>query len=69
VRRAGSIEERIELGQILCGSPETILQQARRVKQETGAGTLDLIFTGDRDQTLRQIELFGTRVLPGLKEI
>jgi alkanesulfonate monooxygenase SsuD/methylene tetrahydromethanopterin reductase-like flavin-dependent oxidoreductase (luciferase family) len=69
VRRAGSIEERIENGQVLCGSPESILEQARRVKAETGAGTLDLIFTGDREQTLRQIELFGTQVLPRLGEI
>jgi alkanesulfonate monooxygenase SsuD/methylene tetrahydromethanopterin reductase-like flavin-dependent oxidoreductase (luciferase family) len=69
VRRGGSIEERIENGQVLCGSPDSILQQAQRVKQETGAGTLDLVFTGDRDQTLRSIELFGTKVLPRLAAI
>ena len=69
VRRAGPIEERIENGQVLCGSPDSILDQARRVKAETGAGTLDLVFTGDRDQTLRQIELFGTQVLPRLKDL
>ncbi len=69
VRRGGGIEERIENGQLLCGSPDTILAQAQRVKDETGAGTLDLVFTGDREHTLRSIELFGTKVLPRLAEI
>jgi alkanesulfonate monooxygenase SsuD/methylene tetrahydromethanopterin reductase-like flavin-dependent oxidoreductase (luciferase family) len=69
VRRAGSIDNRIENGQVLCGSPDSILRQAQRVKDETGAGTLDLVFTGNREQTLRSIELFGRRVLPRLREI
>jgi alkanesulfonate monooxygenase SsuD/methylene tetrahydromethanopterin reductase-like flavin-dependent oxidoreductase (luciferase family) len=69
IRRAGSIEERIENGQVLCGSPDSILKQAERVKEVTGAGTLDLVFSGDREHSLRSIELFGTQVLPRLWEI
>lgn len=69
VRRSGSLEERIENGQIICGSPDTVLRQCQRIKEETGAGILDLIFAGGREHTLRSIELFGDKVLPRLHEL
>jgi alkanesulfonate monooxygenase SsuD/methylene tetrahydromethanopterin reductase-like flavin-dependent oxidoreductase (luciferase family) len=69
VRMGGDIQDRIENGQILCGSPDSILQQAQRIHEHTGAGVFDLIFGGSHDHALRSIELFGTKVLPRLREI
>ncbi|HEX5368318.1 MAG TPA: hypothetical protein VFY10_02785, partial [Dehalococcoidia bacterium] len=69
VRLGGELHARIENAQILCGSPDTILRQARRLQDEVGAGILDLIFPGDRETSLHSIELFGAKVLPRLHEI
>jgi len=61
--------ERIEHGQLLAGSPDTVLAQARRIRDEVGAGILEVVFSPmGREKTLRSIELFGTRVLPRLHE-
>jgi alkanesulfonate monooxygenase SsuD/methylene tetrahydromethanopterin reductase-like flavin-dependent oxidoreductase (luciferase family) len=69
IRAGGSVDERIENGQILCGNPDQILQQAMRLHDELGAGILDLIFPGSRETVARSIELFGREVLPRLHEI
>ena len=62
--------ERVENGQLLAGSPDTVLAQARRIRDEVGAGILEVAFTPlGRERTLRAIELFGTAVLPRLRDI
>ena len=68
--QAHALKERIELGQALVGSPDTVLGQVQDVQQKLGAGILDLIFlaTG-HDKTLKALELFGTRVLPRMREL
>ena len=64
------LDDRIELGQMLAGSPETVLGQIRTIREKLGAGILDLIFQPvGRDKTLRAIELFGTRVLPRMRDL
>jgi alkanesulfonate monooxygenase SsuD/methylene tetrahydromethanopterin reductase-like flavin-dependent oxidoreductase (luciferase family) len=63
------LAERIELGQIVVGSPETVLKQVRRIHDELGAGIIDLpvgVQLGER--TMRSIELFGSKVLPRMRE-
>jgi alkanesulfonate monooxygenase SsuD/methylene tetrahydromethanopterin reductase-like flavin-dependent oxidoreductase (luciferase family) len=67
----GEIHERIENGQLLAGSPETILKQIIRVRDEIGAGMLDLSLGAATlgDKTLRSIEMFGTKVLPRMREL
>jgi alkanesulfonate monooxygenase SsuD/methylene tetrahydromethanopterin reductase-like flavin-dependent oxidoreductase (luciferase family) len=61
--------ERVEKGQILLGSPETVWKQICRVRDEVGAGILDLFPTVPiADRTRRSIELFGTKLLPRLHE-
>ena len=63
------VAERIEQGQLLAGGPDTVLAQARRIGDELGAGILELVFSPmSRERTLHAIELFGTRVLPRLRE-
>jgi alkanesulfonate monooxygenase SsuD/methylene tetrahydromethanopterin reductase-like flavin-dependent oxidoreductase (luciferase family) len=67
----GEITERIERGQLLAGSPETVLKQIIRVRDEIGAGMLDLSLGAATlgDKTLRSIEMFGTKVLPRMREL
>jgi len=62
--------ERIEQGQLLAGSPDTVLAQARRIREELGAGILEVVFAHvPREKSLRAIELFGTGVLPRLRDL
>jgi alkanesulfonate monooxygenase SsuD/methylene tetrahydromethanopterin reductase-like flavin-dependent oxidoreductase (luciferase family) len=70
VRSAGDLEERIATGQILAGAPATVLAQAAAVGRELGAGILELAFIAPTpDKRRRSIELFGTEVLPRLREL
>ncbi len=65
-----NLQERIEIAQVLVGSPDTVVKQIERIRNEIGAGILDCplaVQLGDR--TLRSIELFGTEVLPRIREL
>lgn len=65
-----SLEDRIALGQLLAGSPDTVLKQVIAIRDELGAGILDLSFVPvGREKALRAIELFGTKVLPRMHEL
>ena len=64
------LDERIELGQLLAGDPERVLSQIRGIRDELGAGILDLTFAPvGRDKMLRAIEQFGKDVLPRMREL
>jgi alkanesulfonate monooxygenase SsuD/methylene tetrahydromethanopterin reductase-like flavin-dependent oxidoreductase (luciferase family) len=66
----GNTEQRIDTGQLLAGSPETVLAQADRVRRELGVGILELIFAAPTPDTARRsLELFGGSVLPHLREL
>jgi alkanesulfonate monooxygenase SsuD/methylene tetrahydromethanopterin reductase-like flavin-dependent oxidoreductase (luciferase family) len=71
LRSRGEIHERIEKGQLLAGSPETVLKQVIRIRDEIGAGMLDLTLGAPHlvEKTARSIEMFGTRVLPRMREL
>jgi alkanesulfonate monooxygenase SsuD/methylene tetrahydromethanopterin reductase-like flavin-dependent oxidoreductase (luciferase family) len=62
---ARDVYERIEMGQLLTGSPETVFGQVQGIQRDLGAGVLDVSFAPvGRDKTLKSMELFGTKVLP-----
>lgn len=66
----GEVFSRIEKGQVIVGSPETAIKQIKRVRDELGAGILDLSLGAQMgDKTLRSIELFGSKVLPRMHEL
>jgi hypothetical protein len=47
-----------------------VLAQVRRIRDELGAGILDLVVGAQLgDRTLHSIELFGTKVLPRMREL
>jgi len=61
--------ERIELGQVIVGSPETALKQIRRISDELGAGIVDLVVGVQLGEaTMHSIELLGSKVLPRMRE-
>src|SRR5205814_2271800 len=64
------VDQRIEQGQLLAGSPERVLTQIQAVRDALGAGILDLMWAPvGRDKILKGIELFGTQVLPRMHEL
>jgi len=63
------LKEQVQLGQMLLGSPDTVFAQIRHIKQELGAGILDLAMAGAGEKKLHSIELFGTKVLPRMREL
>jgi alkanesulfonate monooxygenase SsuD/methylene tetrahydromethanopterin reductase-like flavin-dependent oxidoreductase (luciferase family) len=66
----GQIMDRIENGQLLVGSPDTVLKQIVRIRDQLGAGVLDLVVASQLgDKTAQGIELFGTKVLPRMQEL
>ncbi len=66
----GELFGRIEKGQVIVGTPETALKQIKRIRDELGAGILDLSLGAQMgDKTLRSIELFGSKVLPRMHEL
>jgi alkanesulfonate monooxygenase SsuD/methylene tetrahydromethanopterin reductase-like flavin-dependent oxidoreductase (luciferase family) len=66
----GELMDRIDKGQLLVGSPDTVLKQIKRIRDELGAGVLDLAVASQLgDKTTEAIELFGTKVLPRMHEL
>lgn len=70
IMAAGDLRERMDTGQILAGTPATVLAQAAAIQRELGAGILVLAFIGPTpDKRRRSIELFGAEVLPRMREL
>jgi alkanesulfonate monooxygenase SsuD/methylene tetrahydromethanopterin reductase-like flavin-dependent oxidoreductase (luciferase family) len=62
-----NIEEMIEAGSVLCGSPDTVLKQIKRVNAELGNGhfIINMQIGNIPDAVVRRgMELFRDRVLP-----
>jgi alkanesulfonate monooxygenase SsuD/methylene tetrahydromethanopterin reductase-like flavin-dependent oxidoreductase (luciferase family) len=55
------------------GSPDTVVEQVRRCREEIGAGVLDLSLhppgSGEMEPLTRALELFGKKVLPRIRDI
>ena len=66
--RMAPLPERIENGQQIAGSPKSCITQIKRIRDEVGAGVLDLIFAGGGN-TQRSVELFGAKVLPQIRDM
>jgi alkanesulfonate monooxygenase SsuD/methylene tetrahydromethanopterin reductase-like flavin-dependent oxidoreductase (luciferase family) len=65
-----ALKERVERGQIMVGSPETVLQRVRWIHDEIAPGILELNFQHvPGGKTHRSMELFATQVLPRMREL
>ena len=55
------------------GSPDTVVEQVKRCRDEVGAGVLDLSLhppgSSDLEPLMRSLELFGAKVLPRIRDI
>lgn len=64
------VDKRIELGQMLLGSPDTVLSQIETIHRRLGPGILDLPPAFQLDErTTRSIELMGEKVLPRIRSL
>jgi alkanesulfonate monooxygenase SsuD/methylene tetrahydromethanopterin reductase-like flavin-dependent oxidoreductase (luciferase family) len=64
-------DELVEQGNIVAGSPETVLRQLRQVVRSLNVGHLMLLLhfgNLSRERTLKNTELFARHVLPELKQ-
>ena len=67
-----NIDEMIEAGSVLCGSPQTVVKQMRRVRDELGNGRFNInMKIGNIPDAVvhRGMELFRDQVLPEAKEL
>jgi alkanesulfonate monooxygenase SsuD/methylene tetrahydromethanopterin reductase-like flavin-dependent oxidoreductase (luciferase family) len=67
-----SIDEMIEAGSVLCGSPATVIKQMRRVRDALGNGhfNINMKIGNIPDAVVRRgMQLFRDRVLPEAKEL
>ena len=60
-------DSQIDRGQLLLGSPATVLSQIERIQSRIKPGVLDLHFPDlDRDAIMRAVELLGREVVPAV---
>ena len=63
------LQERIDTGQVVIGSPDTVVKQLERIHRDLGAGIVDMTLAHDLgDTTLHGIELLGEKVLPRIRQ-
>lgn len=70
--RVRSLEEQIEAGTVLCGSPESVVKQMRKIHKALGHGVFNMTMKiGNMpDAAVRRgMELFRDRVLPHVKDL
>jgi alkanesulfonate monooxygenase SsuD/methylene tetrahydromethanopterin reductase-like flavin-dependent oxidoreductase (luciferase family) len=64
------LDERVNRGQILVGSPETVWKRVQWLHDEIAPGILELNFSSVPDgRTHRSMELFAKHVLPRMREL
>ncbi len=71
-RREATLEEAIERGTILCGSPETVVKQIKRIHGELGHGIFNFtVKVGDLPDHVvtKGMHLFRDRVLPQVRDL
>jgi alkanesulfonate monooxygenase SsuD/methylene tetrahydromethanopterin reductase-like flavin-dependent oxidoreductase (luciferase family) len=55
------------------GSPDTVVEQVRRCREEVGCGVLDLSLhmpgSADTEPLMRALDLFGRKVLPRIRDL
>jgi len=71
-RKTLTLDEAIERGTVLCGSPETVVKQIKRIHSELGHGVFNFtvkVGTLPDDVIRRGMELFRDRVLPHVRDL
>jgi alkanesulfonate monooxygenase SsuD/methylene tetrahydromethanopterin reductase-like flavin-dependent oxidoreductase (luciferase family) len=67
-----TIDDRIERGTVLCGSPDTVIRQIERVVRELGVGIIQTGFkigTIPNEKVVESMRLFGREVIPYVRDL
>jgi alkanesulfonate monooxygenase SsuD/methylene tetrahydromethanopterin reductase-like flavin-dependent oxidoreductase (luciferase family) len=66
-----TVDQAIAMGTILCGGPDTVAHQVKRLHSEIGCGVLNLIFERGTPpaKKRRAIELFAMEVMPQVQAL
>jgi probable LLM family oxidoreductase len=71
--RRAEFEAEVERGSLYIGAPETVARKMARAIQALGVGRFDLIYSAggalSASARLRAVELYGTRVVPLVREM
>ena len=70
--RAEEFRQEIEYGSLYVGSPETVAAKIARTAQALGIARFDLKYSAGplpHDAMMRSVELYGTRVIPRVREL
>jgi alkanesulfonate monooxygenase SsuD/methylene tetrahydromethanopterin reductase-like flavin-dependent oxidoreductase (luciferase family) len=71
LRKRITIEDRIAAGTILCGSPDTVVKQIARLRDELGVGIVNMNFKVGQmpnEAVCAGLELFRDAVHPRVKD-
>lgn len=66
------IKEQIEAGTILCGSPQSVIKQIKRLRQHLGAGHINMnmkLGTTPESVVYKSMQLFRDKVLPEVRDL
>jgi len=67
-----TLEGRLAIGALVAGNPDTVFGQIKRIRDEVGAGIVNLIFDApgvDRPAKHQALQLFAREVLPRVHEL
>jgi len=67
-----TIKDQIEAGSILCGSPQSVVKQIKRLRQHLGAAHINMnMKLGNMPDTavIKGMELFRDKVLPEVRAL
>ena len=70
--RERTLEEQIEAGTVLCGSPESVVKQMKNIHKALGHGVINMTMKiGDMPDSAvkRGMELFRDRVAPHVRDL
>jgi probable LLM family oxidoreductase len=70
--RRAEFDAEVESGSLYIGSPETVARKIARAAGALGVGRFDLIYTAGAQPVsarMRAVELFGSRVMPMVRDI
>jgi len=64
----GDLRERVGDGRIVVGSPKLVTDQIRTIREELGAGILEIVpASPTKEKARRTLEIFGSEVLPRIR--
>ena len=71
-QRSSTIDERIETGQVLCGTPEMVVEQITRMNKVFGHGIMNVnmkVGNIPNDVVNRSMQLWSEHVLPHVRHL